>query len=1030
MTLKNDWQNGDLFTPAAANDMADAVNNAATIVTIDPTASPYGVKMDRYTTTEASMSSSVSPTHLTVTGYTFTSADIGKVVKVVGAAAAGANLKTTISSISSGKAVLASPCLTTVSGAFAMFGTDNATALEALFTDLRHTGRDRKLSRTALFPAGVAMYSGTLTFPTLGTIKGVAENWVSYDIMYARFGGAENTGGTVFYQIWDQNADCARVRTVAVGQNDWNGNLEGFSIIQDWENTAGNGLSFRNSSGDAVKVIDGGTINRVAVMGCAGAGFDFAGGSIAATFRDLQAFCCGYVTRKTFTGNTTSGSNVITNVSSTSGLAYADIMSVPGMPPDSVVQAVDAGAGTVTVTTAATATATGVTIQRMGSPGIRYQIAVNGSEVVHFDFPSGDQNSGGVLRIDGPGRSTGTAVIVTNLKNEFAANVYWEGYPSVTGVPQGSNAIVLNNVADTAVVVRGLTHWANATSSVGGTEANPFGRDIGAAILSLNTATAATVNWDGLSVRLATGSGQTIGYAYRDAWSSNNQPLPSNTSGRGTNRPEPKVVRSVSNANATVSYHDSVVEWSSISAARTATLPLLSTVPAGREYLLIDTSGSASTTNTITATPSGSDTIVGSTQIANAYGQLSLISNGSSWVGASDVTRTGTATMTNKTLVAPRIDTVAATNGTAALAVNGVSSAANYLGVSNAATGGAPALYADGSDTNVGILLIPQGTGAVQISADTGVTPRVQVFGTDTDVSLNLQTKNAGKVQINAVEAVDISTSQALTNKNLSSGTNTFPTLNQNTTGTASNVTGTVAVGNGGTGATTLTGLVKGTGTTAMVAATAGTDYLVPDGAFGTPSSVTLTNATGLPTSGILDPDDLTTGESTFSRRNVSSNSVASSTGVIRLTYFTAKKTETITQVRTISGVTAATSATLCRVGVYSVDGSGNLTVVALSPAAESTLWAAANTAYTRTFTASFTKTKGQRYAVGLLYVGTGTAPTMIGQLALTAGTEVGVAPRLGGFVSGQTDLGALSSTIAVGSVVDSSHWAYTVLLP
>jgi hypothetical protein len=45
-----------------------------------------------------------------------------------------------------------------------------------------------------------------------------------------------------------------------------------------------------------------------------------------------------------------------------------------------------------------------------------------------------------------------------------------------------------------------------------------------------------------------------------------------------------------------------------------------------------------------------------------------------------------------------------------------------------------------------------------------------------------------------------------------------FPTLNQNTTGTASNVTGTVAVGNGGTGATTLTGYVKGSGTAALTA--------------------------------------------------------------------------------------------------------------------------------------------------------------------------------------------------------------------
>lgn len=50
-----------------------------------------------------------------------------------------------------------------------------------------------------------------------------------------------------------------------------------------------------------------------------------------------------------------------------------------------------------------------------------------------------------------------------------------------------------------------------------------------------------------------------------------------------------------------------------------------------------------------------------------------------------------------------------------------------------------------------------------------------------------------------------------------------------NTTG-AVTLAGTLGVASGGTGAATLTGLVKGTGTTAMVAATAGTDYVVPSG--------------------------------------------------------------------------------------------------------------------------------------------------------------------------------------------------------
>jgi len=44
----------------------------------------------------------------------------------------------------------------------------------------------------------------------------------------------------------------------------------------------------------------------------------------------------------------------------------------------------------------------------------------------------------------------------------------------------------------------------------------------------------------------------------------------------------------------------------------------------------------------------------------------------------------------------------------------------------------------------------------------------------------------------------------------------------------ATQVTGTLPVGNGGTGTTTLTGVLKGNGTSAFTAATAGTDYLAP----------------------------------------------------------------------------------------------------------------------------------------------------------------------------------------------------------
>jgi len=126
------------------------------------------------------------------------------------------------------------------------------------------------------------------------------------------------------------------------------------------------------------------------------------------------------------------------------------------------------------------------------------------------------------------------------------------------------------------------------------------------------------------------------------------------------------------------------------------------------------------------------------------------------------------------------------------------------------------------------------------------------------------------------------------TSGNFSTGTFTWPTFNQNTTGTAANVTGTVAIANGGTGQTTaaaaitaLTGTqtsayyLRSNGTNSVLAALAAADLTgtlaVANGGtgvttstgsgnnvlstsptlvtpvLGTPTSATLTNATGLP---------------------------------------------------------------------------------------------------------------------------------------------------------------------------------------
>ena len=106
-----------------------------------------------------------------------------------------------------------------------------------------------------------------------------------------------------------------------------------------------------------------------------------------------------------------------------------------------------------------------------------------------------------------------------------------------------------------------------------------------------------------------------------------------------------------------------------------------------------------------------------------------------------------------------------------------------------------------------------------------------------TDVTGALPIANGGTGQTTAQAGLNALVGTQTANRVLrSDGTNT--SLSQLVLGT--DVTGTLAVGNGGTGATTLTGLIKGSGTSALSAATAGTDYVVPSGSItGTASNVT-----------------------------------------------------------------------------------------------------------------------------------------------------------------------------------------------
>lgn len=78
---------------------------------------------------------------------------------------------------------------------------------------------------------------------------------------------------------------------------------------------------------------------------------------------------------------------------------------------------------------------------------------------------------------------------------------------------------------------------------------------------------------------------------------------------------------------------------------------------------------------------------------------------------------TGTETLTNKTLTAPKINLINDANGNEILGTSATTSAVDYLVVKNGIGAGVPPhFYADGSSTNIGIHIQPKGTGLLTIS--------------------------------------------------------------------------------------------------------------------------------------------------------------------------------------------------------------------------------------------------------------------------------------------------------------------------
>ena len=198
--------------------------------------------------------------------------------------------------------------------------------------------------------------------------------------------------------------------------------------------------------------------------------------------------------------------------------------------------------------------------------------------------------------------------------------------------------------------------------------------------------------------------------------------------------------------------------------------------------------------------------------------------------------------------------------------------------------------------------------------------------------------------------------------------------------------------------------------------------FMNPVTVAGTLQTTGLITAPNVPSTDIYNGNAIVTGEEILPRLNTF-GAQPSVSGTVHLTYFTARKSETINNIRMLTDNTAAAGTTLARMGIYSVGVNGDLTLVAAT-ANDTTLFNAMYSPFSRALTAPFNKLKGNRYAAALLFIGT-TPPTITG--LTVSGADASLPPRLCGIVAGQTDL---PPSITAGSVTEDYRLFQATITP
>jgi hypothetical protein len=153
----------------------------------------------------------------------------------------------------------------------------------------------------------------------------------------------------------------------------------------------------------------------------------------------------------------------------------------------------------------------------------------------------------------------------------------------------------------------------------------------------------------------------------------------------------------------------------------------------------------------------------------------------------------------------------------------------------------------------------------------------------------------------------------------------------------------------------------------------------------------------------------VTNGETLYPRYGTAESSSGFLTERLALTYFIPQRTESVTEVIISGGAIVASGLTFAKIGVFSEATNGDLALVGVTADLHTSLFSSAYGTYTESFTSGFTKTAGQRYALGVLLIGT-TMPNFYGA---SCGYQ-GAAPKVSGYVDSET---TMPTSITNGSI-------------